>query len=370
MCLRVKHLKAININKNIIGQPIYIVGPCAAESREQVLETARELAAISQEFPAFRFIFRAGAWKPRTSPHTFQGVGEEALTWLAEAKMLFDMDVATEVATPEHVRKAIAAGMDYLWIGARTSANPMAVEAIAKAIADRDAARPSQSDCKIKGILIKNPVNEDAKLWIGNIERLEKTGVPVIAVHRGCGHQPCWRMAHQVRLARPDIPMLLDPSHMSGDAAKVPELMQMIPQLGLDGAMVEVHCNPAEALSDAKQQITPEALANLTPPSPQEREPREGGLRERKNTELNWLRAEIDELDDKLWDTIAARMDVSRRIGEWKKANGVAPLQPGRYEEIVERLKAPQPPEGGGLRTEFKLALWELIHEESLRQQE
>lgn len=169
--------------------------------------------------------------------------------------MLYGMDVATEVATPEHVRKAIAAGMDYLWIGARTSANPMAVENLTPALSSREGG-------KIKGILIKNPVNEDAKLWIGNIERLEKTGIPVMAVHRGCGHQPCWRMAHQVRLARPDIPMLLDPSHMSGDAAKVPELMQMIPQLGLDGAMVEVHCHPAEALSDAKQQITPEELAD------------------------------------------------------------------------------------------------------------
>ena len=367
-----KHLKAININKIIICQPIYIVGPCAAESREQVLETARELAAIScqpsevSSQHSVPFIFRAGAWKPRTSPRTFQGIGEEALTWLAEAKMLFGMDVATEVATPEHVRKAIAAGMDYLWIGARTSANPMAVENLTPALSSREGG-------KIKGILIKNPVNEDAKLWIGNIERLEKTGIPVMAVHRGCGHQPCWRMAHQVRLARPDIPMLLDPSHMSGDAAKVPELMQMIPQLGLDGAMVEVHCHPAEALSDAKQQITPEELADrlrLTEHRPAPPDRVQTDLPNRENTELNWLRAEIDELDDKLWDTIAARMDVSRRIGEWKKANGVAPLQPGRYEEIVERLKAPQPPEGGGLRTEFKLALWELIHEESLRQQE
>ena len=288
------------------------------------------------------------------------------------------MDVATEVATPEHVRKAIEAGMDYLWIGARTSANPMAVSAIAGAIADRDAVRPrccktanavgsSQSDCKIKGILIKNPVNEDAKLWLGNIERLEKTGVPVIAVHRGCGHQPCWRMAHQVRLARPDIPMLLDPSHMSGDAAKVPELMQKIPELGLDGAMIEVHCRPDEALSDAKQQVKPEELADLTKPHPAP--PLKGGSH---GIELNWLRAEIDELDDKLWDTIAARMDVSRRIGEWKKAHGVAPLQPERYEMIRERLKNLTPTLSSGegeLRTEFKLALWELIHEESLRQQ-
>ena len=311
------------------------------------------------------FIFRAGAWKPRTSPHTFRGVGEEALGWLAEAKREFGMDVATEVATPEHVQKAIAAGIDYLWIGARTSANPMAVENLTPALSSREGGQ-------IKGILIKNPVNEDAALWIGNIERLEKTGIPVLAVHRGCGHRPCWAMAHQVRLARPDIPMLLDPSHMSGDSAKVPELMNKIFELGLDGAMVEVHCHPEQALSDAKQQIEPEGLADqlrLTEHRPAPPDRVQTDLPNRDKTELNWLRAEIDELDEKLWDTIAARMDVSRRIGEWKKANGVAPLQPGRYEEIVERLKAPQPPKGGGLRTEFKLALWELIHEESLRQQ-
>ncbi len=300
------------------------------------------------------FIFRAGAWKPRTSPHTFRGVGEEALGWLAEVKKAFGMDVATEVATPEHVQKAIAAGIDYLWIGARTSANPIAVENLAQALSSREGGQ-------IKGILIKNPVNEDAALWIGNIERLEKTGIPVLAVHRGCGHRPCWAMAHQVRLARPDIPMLLDPSHMSGDSAKVPELMNKIYELGLDGAMVEVHCHPEQALSDARQQIEPSSLAKIV-------ESQKSKV-ESKKTELNWLRAEIDELDEKLWDTIAARMDVSRRIGEWKKANGVAPLQPERYEMIVERLKAPQPPKGGGLRTEFKLALWELIHEESLRQQ-
>ena len=323
------------------------------------------------------FIFRAGVWKPRTSPHTFQGVGEEGLEWLKEVKERFGIAIATEVATPEHVQKALAAGIDYLWIGARSSANPMVVEAIAKAIADRDAVRPrccktanavgpSQSDCKIKGILIKNPVNEDAGLWLGNIERLEKVSVPVIAVHRGCNHQPCWAMAHKVRLARPDIPLLLDPSHMSGEAAKIPELMQKIEELGLDGAMIEVHCCPEQALSDAKQQVEPRELSDrlrLT-------EYRPATPDRIQNTELNWLRAEIDELDEKLWDTIEARMDVSRRIGEWKKAHGIAPLQPERYEMIVERLKAPQPPEGGGLRTEFKLALWELIHEESLRQQE
>lgn len=341
---------------------MYILGPCAAESREQVLETARELAAICSQL-SIPFIYRAGAWKPRTSPHTFQGAGEEALNWLEEVKEQFGLEVATEVATPEHAEAALKAGMDYLWIGARSSATPIVVQSLADSICDL---RFEISN--LKGILIKNPVNEDAGLWLGNIERLEKTGVPVIAVHRGCNHQPCWSMAHKVRSARPDIPMLLDPSHMGGEAAKVPELIPKIDELGLDGAMIEVHYKPECALSDAGQQITPKELSDrlrLT-------EYRPATPDRIQNTELNWLRAEIDELDEKLWDTIAARMEVSKRIGVWKKAHGIAPLQPERYQEIVERIKSPHPtsPERGGeLRTEFKLALWELIHEESLRQQ-
>ena len=323
----------------MIERPIYIFGPCSAESREQVLLTARLLQEACGNVP---FIFRAGAWKPRTSPCTFQGVGAEALAWLKEVKSTFGIDVATEVATPEHVAQALQAGIDYLWIGARTSANPIAVSAIGSAI----------EDFQLKGIFIKNPVNADADLWLGNIERLEKTGVPVMAVHRGCGHKPCWAMAHAVRTARPDIPMLLDPSHMSGDAAQVPELLKKIAELGLDGAMVEVHCNPAAALSDKAQQVTPLALSHLLLANSQE---------PRANSELNWLRAEIDELDKALWDTIAARMDVSRRIGEWKKAHGVTPLQPERYQQIVERIKD---------KGDFALRIWEIIHKESLKQQE
>lgn len=346
-----------------INKPIYILGPCAAESREQVLLTASQLKDACGEIP---FIYRAGAWKPRTSPHTFQGVGEEGLVWLQEVKQRLGLPVATEVATPEHVTKALEAGMDYLWIGARSSANPLAVQAIADAIVDWELVNGN-----FKGILIKNPVNADAGLWIGNIERLEKTGVPVIAVHRGCNHQPCWAMAHQVRLARPDIPMLLDPSHMSGEAVKVPELMKKIEELGLDGAMVEVHCDPKSALSDNAQQLTPNqvghtlnpilsrlCLVSLNPPS-------DG------SEELNWLRAEIDELDERLWDTIAARMEVSERIGKWKKAHGVAPLQPERYQQIVEKLKIKNEElKNKSLSTDFMLHIWELIHKESLRKQE
>ena len=346
-----------------INKPIYILGPCAAESREQVLLTASQLKDACGEIP---FIYRAGVWKPRTSPHTFQGVGEEGLVWLQEVKQRLGLPVATEVATPEHVTKALEAGMDYLWIGARSSANPLAVQAIADAIVDWELVNGN-----FKGILIKNPVNADAGLWIGNIERLEKTGVPVIAVHRGCNHQPCWAMAHQVRLARPDIPMLLDPSHMSGEAAKVPELMKKIEELGLDGAMVEVHCDPKSALSDNAQQLTPNQVGHTLNPILSRlclvslNSPSDG------SEELNWLRAEIDELDERLWDTIAARMEVSERIGKWKKAHGVAPLQPERYQQIVEKLKIKnEEVKNKSLSTDFMLHIWELIHKESLRKQE
>ena len=279
------------------------------------------------------------------------------MAWLQEVKEQFGIPVATEVATPDHVREALFAGIDYLWIGARTSANPIAVQEIA------DAVKVKGERLKVKGLLIKNPVNADAGLWLGNIARLEKTGVPVIAVHRGCNHQPCWAMAHQVRLARPDIPMLLDPSHMSGDAAKVPVLISKIAELGLDGAMIEVHAHPEEALSDVAQQITPSCLAQTSHPIPSRlrvesvfstTEPK------REEVELNWLRAEIDELDETLWDTIAARMEVSKRIGEWKKAHGIAPLQPERYQEIRERIKD---------KGDFALRIWEIIHEQSLNEQ-
>lgn len=338
------------------------------------METARELSAFSCQFSVL-FIFRAGVWKPRTRPETFQGVGEPALAWLQEVKRTYGVPVATEVATPEHVEAALKAGIDYLWIGARTSANPLAVQEIANAI-DRFAVRPAAPvgplRCKTGGkspvgILIKNPVNQDAELWLGNIARLEKTGVPVMAIHRGCNHQPCWSMAHKVRLARPDIPMLLDPSHMSGDAAQVPVLLKKVEELGLDGAMIEVHCKPFEALSDAKQQISPDGLMsalkvlNDATKSPND-EPSAPN-----DKELNWLRAEIDELDERLWDTIAARMDVSKRIGEWKKEHGVTPLQPERVKVIGERLKVIG--ERLHLSEDFIQKMWEIIHEESLKQQ-
>lgn len=347
------------------------MGPCAAESREQVLETASRICDLRFEISNFTFIFRAGVWKPRTSPYSFQGVGAEGLQWLQEVKERFHIPVATEVATPEHVEAALKAGIDYLWIGARSSANPIVVQEIVESLKLRvlspeghdyltgsnfERSRIDES-LKLKGLLIKNPVNADAALWLGNIERLEKTGVPVIAVHRGCNHQPCWAMAHTLRLARPDIPMLLDPSHMSGDASRVPELLNKMEELALDGAMIEVHCNPAAALSDKAQQVTPLAVSHWLLAKSQE---------PKANSELNWLRAEIDELDERLWDTIAARMDVSRRIGEWKKKSGMAPLQPERYKEIVKRLESRAKSQES---RDFMRQVWDIIHEQSIREQ-
>jgi chorismate mutase len=208
-------------------------------------------------------------------------------------------------------------------------------------------------------------VNEDAALWLGNIERLEKTGIPVMAIHRGCAHKPCWAMAHYIRTQRLDIPILLDPSHMTGDATKIPALMKKIDELQLDGAMIEVHYNPQEALSDARQQIRPEEVGKWSVVSGQRSVV--SGQRSVENQELNWLRAEIDELDDQLWETIVRRMEVSERIGEWKKAHGVQALQPQRYEEIVKQRKEWAKQEG--LSEELVQNLFDTIHQESLKKQ-
>ena len=339
-----------------ITKPLFILGPCSAETREQVLLSARLIQEACGDIP---FIFRAGAWKPRTCPRTFQGAGEQALTWLAEAKRTFGIKIATEVATVEHVRLALAAGIDCLWIGARTSANPIAVQEIADEIA-ASAQKPQM-------LFVKNPANPDAELWIGNIERMEKTGIPVMAIHRGCDHKPCWAMAHAVRTRRPDIPMLLDPSHMSGDAGQVPALLDKIPELGLNGAMIEIHPNPAEALSDPKQQIATDDLQLIYETlSRRRRDKDETNTRDEAFT-LQWLRAEIDELDDRLWDTIAERMNVSKRIGEWKKEHHMTPLQPQRYQQMVQKTK--HIAQVKGLSPDFAQQLYDLIHEQSLKQQ-
>lgn len=262
---------------------ILIAGPCAAESREQVLETARAIVtAVGKQV-----IFRAGVWKPRTRPDTFQGIGDEALEWLQLVRKETGAPVATEVATAEHLRKALAAGVDYLWLGARTTANPIQVQELADTLANT----PHE---KLRGVFVKNPVNNDAQLWLGDIARIEQAGVSVGAILRGCNHRPCWAMAHMLRQARPDIPLLIDPSHLGGSRERIAPLTEQARMLCLDGAMIEVHTHPEKALSDAQQQITPNALRLVWESFSHRRE-------DPTEVELDWLRAEIDEIDDALW---------------------------------------------------------------------
>ncbi len=304
----------------------------------------------------YPFIFRAGVWKPRTSPDTFQGVGDVGLTWLQRVKREYGLPVATEVATPEQVRKALDAGIDYLWLGARTSANPILVQTLADAI--------KENPQSLKGILVKNPVNEDAALWIGNIQRLQATKLPVFAVHRGCNHRPCWAMAYRLRQEMPEVPLLLDPSHMSGDAARVSGLCRIAAELQYDGLMIEVHDNPQHALSDAKQQITPAELEQI--------------ILQLSNVQLSncpfsdcqltWLRRMMDEVDDALWETIAKRMEVSRQIGAYKKAHNMEVVQPERFEEILtKRLAWAQ---NKSLTASAVRQIMEALHSESIRIQQ
>jgi len=307
--------------------PYIIAGPCAAESVQQLLSTAEGIAHCQSQYPHYTYIFRAGIWKPRTSPDTFQGIGLEGLKWLQEVKSVFHLDVATEVATAEQTNQALSEGVDYLWIGARTAANPIAVQTIADCIVQF---RKQLATCNLKGIFIKNPVNEDVALWLGNSVRLEQTGVPVMAVHRGCNHRPCWQMAYQLMAQRSDIPLIMDPSHMSGKASAVKELCLKASQLGYQGWMIETHINPKKALSDAEQQISPSQLANIL-------ETLESCIENVDERELNWLRCMIDEVDDQLWESLNQRMQICRRIGVWKKDRKIPVVQPARFQQIVQK---------------------------------
>ena len=330
-----------------MSQMTYIAGPCAAENEQQVLETARSLASCGN------IIFRAGVWKARTRPDTFQGVGDEGLLWLSRVKRELNMPIATEVVTAEHVTKALEAGVDYLWIGARTSANPVAVQTLADAII----ASPNKQ--QLRDVMVKNPVNEDVALWEGNIRRMQTTGHDVMAVHRGCNHQPCWEMAFQLHRDMPEVPLLLDPSHMCGKAERVSSLCRVAAELEYNGLMVEVHFHPKQALSDAQQQITPAVFAEI--------------LQAKANEyttplELRWLRKMIDEVDDRLWDAIAQRMTISQHIGEYKKTQQMEVLQPTRFNEIKTKRLAWA--ESHGLSKDAVKIILETLHQESIRMQQ
>ena len=331
-------------------RPTIIAGPCSAETREQVLRTAEDLCGRGVK------IFRAGIWKPRTKPGGFEGVGTEGLPWLKEVKQKTGMLVATEVATAEHVAEAVSAGMDILWIGARTAANPFAMQELADALKGIDIP-----------VLVKNPVNPDLELWIGALERLVNAGISNIGVIlRGFStydqkiyrNLPLWHIPIELRRRYPNITMFCDPSHIGGRRDLVAPVSQQAMELNFDGLMIECHCSPDEALSDAGQQITPEDLENLVK-----------GLVIRENLSgadsIELLRKQIDDADRQLLELLARRNAISKEIGMYKKENNMPVLQTGRYNEILE--KRARMGETLGLDRDFVLAIMKSIHEESVK---
>lgn len=351
-------ISPLEIPKSVSGI-IEIAGPCSAESREQVLSTARMLKDAGVK------IFRAGVWKPRTHPGGFEGVGSEALGWLAEAGLQTGMLTATEVASRKHVTEALDAGVDILWIGARTTANPFAVQEIADAISQKNADTP---------VLVKNPVNPDLELWVGAIERFAEAGVTRLgAVHRGFSfygeklyrNSPIWQIPIELKLRYPDLPVIHDPSHTGGRRDLVRPLSEEALQMGFDGLMIECHCSPNEALSDASQQITPAELSTWLPMLDKMLERKSCG--EMHQDSLQQLRSEIDAIDNQLIGLLAQRMDVSRRIGELKQEKGLKVLQPERFRDMLQKRIASADMQG--LDSQFITRIVKEIHEESVKQQ-
>lgn len=337
------------------GKPFLIAGPCSAESPSQVLQTAN---GIALNYP--NAIFRAGVWKPRTRPGSFEGKGEEALVWLNEMKAQTGLRFAVEVATPLHVELALKHKADVLWIGARTVVNPFSVQELADTL----------KGVKDVPVLIKNPIHPDVNLWIGAIERILNTGInDVAAVHRGFhqyGHSqfrndPAWEIPIQLKSQMPDLPLFCDPSHIAGNRTLLAFIAQRAMDLDMDGLMIETHCTPDLALSDAKQQITPETLKELL-----------NGLRigqseneiDDHSDELKLLRNNIDAIDDELIQLFAKRIGFSEQIGKYKQENNVTILQIRRWKKTLKS----QIKNGTalGLNENFVKAIYQLIHDESI----
>lgn len=333
-------------------RPLVIAGPCSAETEEQVMNTAAQLAAKGIR------IFRAGIWKPRTKPGGFEGVGAVGLPWLVRVKKELGMLVSTEVATPKHVEAALEAGIDILWVGARTMANPFAVQELVDSLRGTD-----------MPVLIKNPVNPDLELWIGGLERINGAGIKRLAViHRGFSsydkriyrNPPMWHIPIELHRRIPELPILCDPSHIGGARELVAPLCQQAMDLGFDGLIVESHCNPDCAWSDAKQQVTPDVLDFIL---------EKLVIRQlSQSTEsLETLRRQIDEIDNALIEMLTKRMRISREIGQYKREHDMTIVQTGRYTEILDKRGA----QGVlcGMSAEFMKSIFEAIHEESVRQQ-
>ena len=340
-----------------LKRPFIIAGPCSAESEEQLVSTATALAAAGKID-----VLRAGVWKPRTKPNTFEGAGIKALPWLIKAKELTGLPVATEVATAKHVESAMAFDVDILWVGARTAANPFSMQEVAEAL--RGTKKP---------IFVKNPVNGDVDLWCGAVERLAVCGVENIGlIHRGFSgygagelrNAPMWHLALEMRRRMPDLPMICDPSHICGCRQYIADISQQAADLNYDGLMIESHINPDEAWSDAKQQLTPDALSALL-----------DGIKWRAGesssqsfqTALMGLREQIDSLDREIMQLLSERMGVAEKIGRIKRENDVRILQTVRWDDIVDRALARSA--SLGLSEHFLRTLLDAIHIESITRQ-
>ncbi len=340
-----------------LGHPLTIAGPCSAESRVQVLETAKKLTGGRVT------VFRAGVWKPRTKPGNFEGVGEIALPWLREVKKETGLEPFIEVATPYHVEKALAHDIRMLWIGARTSANPFAVQEVAEALqGNRDII-----------VMIKNPVNPDLSLWIGAVERIYRAGIENLGViHRGFSvyqqtpyrNKPKWQIPLNFKRQFPDIPLIIDPSHICGRRDCIFDIAQMALDLQYDGVMIESHVRPDEAWSDAKQQVSPETLHDIIRRLMVRKPEAEEDIYRNK---INAFRRHIDIIDDQLLELLAERMRVVRNIGKLKRAQNISLLQPGRWNKIIEKVT--QFAKDHQLSEEFIRSIYTAIHEESLWQQ-
>ena len=339
------------------AKPFVIAGPCSAETREQVLETARELGSMPVQ------LFRAGAWKPRTRPGSFEGNGLAALEWLLEAKQTYNIPVTVEVAEPAHIDLALKHGIDVLWIGARTTVNPFQVQHLADALQGVDIP-----------VMVKNPVNPDVDLWQGAIERFEKAGISsVAAIHRGFSgysaaagyrNQPNWPIPIELKRRKPELTMICDPSHITGNRSRIAEVAQKAMDMHFDGLMIETHPRPDEAWSDAAQQITPQRLKEIL-----------AGLIVREEytqdmtglMQLEYLRQLMDSLDAEIIDLIAKRMELSEQMAEVKRACNMTAYQPARWREIVETRS--ERAQAHLLSKEFVVELYEKIHHESIRKQ-
>jgi chorismate mutase len=340
-----------------LSHPLVIAGPCSAETEGQVLSIAHELKDTDVNY------YRAGIWKPRTRPGNFEGVGAIGLNWLKKVKEETGLKTATEVANKNHVDLALEHDVDLLWIGARSTVSPFIVQEIADALEGTD-----------KIVLIKNPVNPDLSLWLGAVERLSKANITKLGViHRGFStyektkyrNIPEWQMAIELQTKFPDLPLINDPSHISGNREMIFDISQTALDLNFDGLMIETHHDPDNAWSDAAQQVTPKRLVQIMEDLKIRKETDEEA---EYNQKISNLRTQIDIIDNQLIDTLGKRMKVSDGIGELKRQRNVAVLQTNRWNEILGKMILEG--ESKGLSEEFVLRMFKAIHQESINHQE